>query len=692
MEQVPKAAGLPIIDTNDDTHPAPSGRRTGRGPCGQVLATLIGLLALAAPAYAQGAMTNGENHTGIIALPAEFDTWTFSAIAGELITLTVAEVGADSPMVPFVRLISPSGTLVAQSWGALAAGVTATAVTGAYTVQVMSNDTGADATGDYVLRLAKAPSAFVVPMGDDGGTLINGGNHTGVIDRGDVDSWSFAANVGDHIVVKMAEVGADTSFVPFLRLIGPTGAIAAQSWGSLAAGVTISAVTGTYTLQVMSNDTGREATGRYVVRLAKAPGAFTVPADDEGGPLTSTNRSGVIDRGDVDQWSCRATAGVLTTFAISETGGDTALVPFMRLIGPTGTTVAQTWGAQGATMTVNIPTTGEYRLLIMSNDTGGEAEGSYVLTIPTCHEPVVPSTARRDIAVDFGQYGLWMRYNHGTSSERWQQIDARDPQVMATGDIDGDGHDDLIVTFRGAGVHVWMNDAEWVQLHPLDATDVATGDLDADGRDDVILSFPGFGLYVRYNNATWTRLHPLASAGLVMGDMDGDDRADAVVNFPGFGVWRYANNSTWVRLHPFQVTAMTMGDLNGDRRDDLVLNFQEYGVWVCDIENNWTRLHSLSASTMAIGNLDGDTEGRQDVTLTFAGVGVRSWMNNTSWVNRHPLEARPLTTGDLDGSGRDDLLLGFGGHGLWVLMNNASFAKVHSVVPDDLVTGRFDDN
>jgi len=75
--------------------------------------------------------------------------------------------------------------------------------------------------GNYTLSLAKSPGQiFVAPL-DEGGPLTNGWKHTGVLEAGDLDVWSFAATAGDSIVLRM---GA-TNFNPWIRLFGPNGAL-----------------------------------------------------------------------------------------------------------------------------------------------------------------------------------------------------------------------------------------------------------------------------------------------------------------------------------------------------------------------------------------------------------------------------------------------------------------------------------
>ena len=79
----------------------------------------------------------------------------------------------------------------------------------------------------------------------------------------------------------------------------------------------------------------------------------------------------------------------------------------------------------------------------------------------------------------------------------------------------------------------------WTQLHYLDATDILTADLDGNGQDDIIVNFPGAGLWVRYNNTTWSQLNALNSTALGAGNIDGDAgrKADLIVSFAGYGVW-----------------------------------------------------------------------------------------------------------------------------------------------------------
>ena len=57
----------------------------------------------------------------------------------------------------------------------------------------------------------------------------------------------------------------------------------------------------------------------------------------------------------------------------------------------------------------------------------------------------------------------------------------------------------------------WLNAIGWFQLHPFSPQSLATGDLDGNGQDELIVDFgPQFGLWVRQNNLAWVFLHPLS--------------------------------------------------------------------------------------------------------------------------------------------------------------------------------------
>ena len=120
-------------------------------------------------------------------------------------------------------------------------------VTGTYLVLVASFDSGVDGTGTYRLTMAKTPGPITVSPGDQGGPLTNGAMHTGEIVQGDLDVWTFTANVGDRISVHIGEITDNDDFRPWIRLWAPNGATLVQSgFDAAVIGDVVAPVTGTY--------------------------------------------------------------------------------------------------------------------------------------------------------------------------------------------------------------------------------------------------------------------------------------------------------------------------------------------------------------------------------------------------------------------------------------------------------------
>jgi trimeric autotransporter adhesin len=378
---------------------------------------IISVLLWPAEAAAQGGLANGGDHAASISTAGEIDEWTFTADLGDTAILSIAEIvrNPDTGFYPWIRVYNPLGALVygGNEAGALAAQVAFTAtLTGTYTVWVASYDSGFDAVGDYVLRLAKAPGAFTVPAGDQGGPLANGGNYPGRIEIGDLDMWSFDANQNDTAIVSIGEIPVgsgtpDPGFYPWIRVYNPLGALVygGSEAGALAAQVAFTAtLTGTYTVVVASYDSGFDAVGDYVLRLAKAPGVFSVPTDDHGGPLIDgTSHPGRIEIGDLDMWSFTACAGSALTVNINEVPvgpgvPDPGFFPWIRVYNALGALVSG--GSQAGNTTAQVSTTatvsGLFTVVVGTYDSGFDATGDYTVRVQTTAGACGPPTTVAD--------------------------------------------------------------------------------------------------------------------------------------------------------------------------------------------------------------------------------------------------------------------------------------------------------
>ena len=161
-----------------------------------------------------------------------------------------------------------------------------------------------------------------------------------------------------------------------------------------------------------------------------------------------------------------------------------------------------------------------------------------------------------DVVVAFEQgAGTWK----WVDDANWVHVHTQASEQMVTGDFNGNGEDDLVMSFGANGLWVWWDDTWWEQLHPLPSEQLATGDLDGDGADDILVSFaPRFGLWKWMNGKNWVKLHSLPAEQMVVSDLDGDGRHDAIISFPnGAGTWKWMNNRDWVKLHSLSAEGLS---------------------------------------------------------------------------------------------------------------------------------------
>jgi hypothetical protein len=329
-----------------------------------------------------GAMTNGANHTGVISL-GDLDMWSFTANAGDSISLSIGLVDPSATLRPFIRLRNPQGVEVGSDASTLRAAIDITAAQGGlYTLVVASGASVPTGTGSYVLTLAQTPGAFVVSAGDEGGAMTNGANHPGVITLGDLDQWTFTAAQGDSLSLSIGLVDPGATLRPFIRLRNPNGVEIGSAASTLLAQINVTAPqTGLYTVVIASALSFPQGTGSYVITLAKTPGTFIVSPGDEGGAMTNgANHAGVINLGDLDMWTFSAAQGDSISLSIGVVGSP-SLRPFIRLRDPNGVEVASDAAVLLAQINVTAPQTGLYTVVIASAASFPQGTGSYVLTL-----------------------------------------------------------------------------------------------------------------------------------------------------------------------------------------------------------------------------------------------------------------------------------------------------------------------
>jgi len=365
-----------------------------------------------APGDEGGPMTNGWEHAGIIS-PGDLDVWTFNANAGDGIVLRMGSPAFN----PWIRLFGPDGKEVATAGSGVSGFLNVdmtTQATNAGTYTVVVGSFSGNVTGSYVLNLAKPGAVFVAP-GDEGGPMTNGWKHTGNLDLGDLDVWTFDANAGDNIVLRMGS----TNYNPFIRLYGPDGKTVATAGSGVSGFLNVEVATqatnsGTYT--VVASSFSGNSTGNYILNLAQPGSPVFVAPGDEGGPMTNGwKHLGNIDLGDLDVWTFDANPRDTLVFRM----GATNYNPWIRLYGPGGKLVVTAGsgvsGVHDQSFSVTATNGGAYTVIATSFN--GNAIGVYLLNMarmpgtfsvaPNDEGGVLFGNLSQNGTIDIGDMDIW---------------------------------------------------------------------------------------------------------------------------------------------------------------------------------------------------------------------------------------------------------------------------------------------
>ncbi len=338
-------------------------------------------------------------------------------------------------------------------------------------------------------------------------------------------------------------------------------------------------------------------------------------------------------------------------------------------------------------------------------------------------------------------------------------------RVGGAGDINADGRDDLWVWaagqvtvhsgIDGALLHAFPVSIPTTTWGGLGISVSAAGDVDRDGHDDLLIGdawdnsgCTGCGKVVLWSGATGQPIHvltgstPLRHFGRSVsggGDLDGDDWPDFIVGAPDMGppYWWYGTGHVTAysgltgsllyviecgppckapsaqSVDGFGKQIEFVGDVNGDGRDDWASSFASYGfmpyvgTYFTTQGISGVRLHSgtdgsllrewkqeptfIPAKVVAAGDLDAD--GVPDVAIASAdslrGVSVATGqpLFHLFWASGSSFLSHFSGASDVNGDGHDDLLVGLTANSLTTWTGSA---VVHSG-KDGEVLARLDD-
>ncbi len=364
-----------------------------------------------------GPMTNGVMHTGAIDV-GDLDVWSFTAQAGQALVVRTGIIAGSGNLDPWVRLYGPDGVELGQNAEGSAGEVAVQATeSGTFTVIISDGSQFRELTGDYRLTLAQTGNPIVVSPQDEGGPMTNGVMHTGAIDVGDLDVWSFTAQAGQAIVVRAGLISGNLD--PWVRLYGPDGTFLGGNAEGSAGEVAVQATeSGTFTVVIGDGSQFRELTGDYRLTLAKTGSPIVVSPQDEGGPMTNgVMHTGAIDVGDLDVWSFTAQAGEALVVRTGIIAGSGNLDPWVRLYGPDGVELGGNREGSAGEVAVQATESGTFTVIISDGSQFLDLTGDYRLTLAKTGSPVEVSPGDEggpmtgidvyDGTIDIGDLDVW---------------------------------------------------------------------------------------------------------------------------------------------------------------------------------------------------------------------------------------------------------------------------------------------
>jgi hypothetical protein len=391
------AAEVATRATNSGTFTLVAGDNTpsfsGNGTYRLKLVKTSGLV-VTDPSDDGGALTNALTQTGDIVI-GDLDIWNFTAEAGQHIIVRMGELVAGSSLTPFLRLYGPDGTFLDQFGSSGVAAEVEIGATNSGTFSVVASDftPGYTGSGTYQIKLIKTGSPLTLGPNDSGGAMTNGTMQTGNVSIGGMEAWSFSATSGESLVIRMGELVSGSSLTPFLRLLGPDGALLDKFGQSASAAevATRAANSGVFTVVASDFTPGYTGSGGYRIKLAQTGTPIVVGPNDEGGSLTNGwDYTGNIDVGDIDLWNFEAVSNQFIVVRMGKINASDKLTPFLRIYDPGGALIAQ-FGQSAAAAEASARATNSGTFTVIATDftPAYTGSGTYRLKLARTGRPLV---------------------------------------------------------------------------------------------------------------------------------------------------------------------------------------------------------------------------------------------------------------------------------------------------------------
>lgn len=277
---------------------------------------------------------------------------------------------------------------------------------------------------------------------------------------------------------------------------------------------------------------------------------------------------------------------------------------------------------------------------------------------------------------------------------------------IENGDVNGDGHLDIVVTrpdpnpgvagkvfvILGTGAGTFGPKITYSLSAQQQPNKLALADFHGDGRADIVTSNL-FNLSRGFLVLLSTCLIPTPRY-----DFDGDGKSDVSVFRPQTGFWYMLPSST--NSYRFQewgtsTDRVVPGDYDGDSKTDLAVYRPSSGTWfILRSTNNTFIAQAFGTSTDDLVPADYDADGRTDLAIYRAGTWYIQRSSDNAVISQSfgTASDKPMPA-DYDGDGKADIAVYRPADGMWYIQqstNNSFRAQPFGASTDVPLSGDFD--
>jgi hypothetical protein len=310
----------------------------------------------------------GETVSGSINTPAQKDTYTFNASAGDMLLAGMSQ--SSDTLTPEITMYGPDGSKMCNISRSF---INACPITEAGSYTILADDFDGIYTGAYYLYMQRLNNPV------NAAALAFGGFLPGEITMpAEMDAYTFTGSAGDKVLVRMGL--ASGTLRPRIRAYSPAGTPLCSTSNSSVAEIDSCTLTATGSHTILVGDDYRSSNGIYYLSLQRLNNPGNAASIAFGQALSGS----IQTLSEIDTFTFTAAAGDQVLVRMSRSTG--SLWPEIKVYGPDGTQVCGAFGYAVAEIAgCTLADTGSYTIL--ADDYFETYTGDYGLYLQWLNNP-----------------------------------------------------------------------------------------------------------------------------------------------------------------------------------------------------------------------------------------------------------------------------------------------------------------